>query len=173
MDTKAPNANGDPIQKIIHKSNIPAPRVEQTPPQENGGSVIIRDTDGNTLDMDNKTGWVYKPSNAYAPSAKHDDEPVTLEPAQDLTHATARVTLEPTRAQGHKHSRSNTTVFQHDDEPHDGDCYVQIEPISDTEMDKIEAQTALQLTWVHNINDGYFCTCMQNIKITDGTTYTV
>jgi hypothetical protein len=160
MDPMAPNTNGDPVQKVIHKSNTPAPRVEQTPPQDNGGSVVIRDADGNTLDTDTETGWVYKPKNADVPSARGGAEPVTLEPnrAQVHVHPDAHVTLEPTRAHGHKHSRSNTTAF-HDGEPLDGDCYVHIEPISDTEMDKIDAQAALQHGYTTSMTDTFVRVC--------------
>ena len=63
-DKLEPNPGGDPIKGIKHKTDpnslnpIPSPTVRQYPPQENGGSVVVHDSDGHEMVTDPDTGWL-------------------------------------------------------------------------------------------------------------------
>ena len=63
-DTTVRNLDGDPITRVIHRSNLDSddkilsPTVTQTGPQQVRGSVDILASDGERLMVDTETGWL-------------------------------------------------------------------------------------------------------------------
>ena len=174
IDKLAPNKDGNPVQSVIHKSNnqTPPPTVEQYPPQENGGSVVVTDSDGHQLVQDMETGWIYpsgdqQQPNLYTPMSMHKNAQKyvsELHEQQDVdsnlvlpTNKTVEPRLEKS---ARKRTSANQTISPDDVTPW-GECYVSIEGLPQSEMDKIEAHDATPHGYTTGLTDTFVRVCKQ------------
>jgi site-specific DNA-cytosine methylase len=134
-DPKAMNPNGPPVQQVMHKSDTPTPTVEQSTPQENGGSVVVKDTDGTIMNLDAETGWLVKKRKTTEVVDDHND----------------RYRPVPQNNKPVKQNKTNGSD--------QNNCYVNIESIPNNEWDKLEAQAALEHGYTTALSDTFVRVC--------------
>ena len=158
VEDLTPHIDGDPIQKVIHKSQTEVPIVKQTPPQHNGGSVILKDTNDQVMVTDPETGWVIpnKPNNEeetiIAPNTKKAKSDRPNRDTEDMTTACFPQDNRQTS------QKANTTQSHQYDDQCD-ECNVYIEPIADALLDEIEAQQALIHGYTTSMTDTFVRVC--------------
>ena len=190
----AQHKGGNPVQGVKHtqtsisgggpptsSQNVEEsliPRVVQTAPHQDGGSVMVTDCNGRVLSTDFETGWIY-------PNSGSNRETVTRPSMQEVrteTHealhkdAAEREKRRDVDGRSGKKNKPNTIVEPNSDTPSRkrtaantttgndcytpmAECYVRIERLPQSYQDKIEAHDALPHGYTTGLTDTFVRVC--------------
>ena len=162
----SPNKDGNPIKGVKH---TPMPTVVQYPPQQDGGSVVVTDCDGHEMVTDFETGWVY-PRAEHQKVNQHNHMSMQnmhtntseLPERQDVNsklNLPINKTVEPRLKKNVRKRTSANITTNHDSDTPCGECYVSIEGLPQSEIDKIEAHDAIPHGYTTGLTDTFVRVC--------------